>query len=98
DLRNLTLTLLSALRSHILSRSLPSKSGSSNFQSDLLRLISAATSDNFEFDSVKSLLKSALSNKVDDFTIWDQAYSAVPETTPPPPNDSLLTSTNALAT
>ncbi|KAF9870758.1 hypothetical protein CkaCkLH20_11860 [Colletotrichum karsti] len=65
------------------SLSLPSKSGSKNFQSDLLRLISAAASDDFEFDRVKPLLKSALS-KVDDFTIWDQAYSAVSETTPPP--------------
>ncbi|KAK1837761.1 hypothetical protein CCHR01_19617 [Colletotrichum chrysophilum] len=84
DLRNLTLPLLFALQSHILSRSLPSKSGSKNFQSDLLRLISAAASDDFEFDRVKPLLKSVLSNKVDDFTIWDQAYSAVSETTPPP--------------
>ncbi|KAK1657764.1 hypothetical protein BDP55DRAFT_698805 [Colletotrichum godetiae] len=84
DLRNLTLPLLFALQSHVLSRSLPSKSGCDNLQSDLLRLISAVVSDNFDFNRVKRLLKAAFSNKLDDATIWDQAYSAVTETTPPP--------------
>ncbi|KAL4403496.1 hypothetical protein CABS03_15147 [Colletotrichum abscissum] len=73
DLRNLTLPLLVALQSHILSISLPSTSGCGSLQNDLLRLISAAVSDSFDFNRVKPLLKAAFSSKLDDATIWDQA-------------------------
>ncbi|KAK2761092.1 hypothetical protein CKAH01_16387 [Colletotrichum kahawae] len=84
DLRDLTLPLLSVLQGHIISRYLPSKSGHGNLQRDLLRLISAAASDNFDFDRVIPLLKAALSKTLDDFAVWDEADSAVSESTPPP--------------
>ncbi|KAI8710516.1 Non-specific serine/threonine protein kinase [Fusarium sp. LHS14.1] len=83
DLRNLTLLLLPSLQSFPVAGLLHSKSGHGTLRGDLLRLISAAASDDFDFDRVKPLLKSALASEPDTL-IWDQVYVAVTESTPPP--------------
>ncbi|RSL83244.1 hypothetical protein CDV31_016855, partial [Fusarium ambrosium] len=49
-LRNLTLPLLFALQSHTLSGLLLANKGRGTLRGDLLRLISAAASDDFNFD------------------------------------------------
>ncbi|KAG8664999.1 uncharacterized protein FPOAC1_012977 [Fusarium poae] len=83
DIQNLVLDLLSALRSLPAVRLLRSKTGHGTLRSDLLRLISAAASDDFDYDRVKPLLKAALASEPDTL-IWDQVYVAVAESTPPP--------------
>ncbi|KAF5962908.1 hypothetical protein FBULB1_13735 [Fusarium bulbicola] len=83
DLRNLTLPLLFTLQSHAASDLLFTNNGRGTLRSSLLRLISAAASDNFDFDRVKPLLKSALAREPDDL-IWDQACRVVVEPTLPP--------------
>ncbi|RBA11773.1 hypothetical protein FPRO05_14255 [Fusarium proliferatum] len=82
-LRNLTLPLLFTLQSHTVSGLLLTNNGRGTLRSDLLRLISAAASDDFDFDRVKPLLKSALDSERDAL-IWDRAYDVVVESTPPP--------------
>ncbi|KAM0360990.1 hypothetical protein ACHAPK_011824, partial [Fusarium culmorum] len=82
-LRNLSLPLLFALQSHTASGLLLTKTGRGTLRRDLLRLISVAASDDFDFDRVKPLLKSALTSEPDAL-IWDRAYDAVAESTPPP--------------
>ncbi|GKU22662.1 unnamed protein product, partial [Fusarium langsethiae] len=84
DIQNLVLDLLSALRSLPTVRFLRSKTGHGTLRSDLLRLISAAASDDFDYDRVKPLLKAALADDPNDYIIWDQVYNAVTEPTPPP--------------
>ncbi|EXK78558.1 hypothetical protein FOQG_16775 [Fusarium oxysporum f. sp. raphani 54005] len=84
DIQNLVLDLLSALRSLTAVRLLRSKTGHGTLRSDLLRLISAAASDDFDYDRVKPLLKAALADDPNDYIIWDQVYNAVTEPTPPP--------------
>ncbi|RSL54458.1 hypothetical protein CEP51_014708 [Fusarium floridanum] len=84
DVQDLTSSLLSALQILPTTRLLPSKTGRGTLRSDLLRLISTAASADFDFDRVKSLLKSALVDEPDDALIWDQLYNAVTESTPPP--------------
>ncbi|KAF3762441.1 hypothetical protein M406DRAFT_263277 [Cryphonectria parasitica EP155] len=83
DLQNLTLPLLVALQSHPISGLLPSINGRGPLRSDLLRLISAVTSDDFDLSRIKPLLKSALSDEPDD-SLWHQVQRAVTEPTPPP--------------
>ncbi|RMI96310.1 hypothetical protein CDV36_016325, partial [Fusarium kuroshium] len=83
DVQDLASSLLSALQILSTTRLLPSKAGRGTLRSDLLKLISAAASDNFDFDRVKPLLKSALASEPDAL-IWDQVYDAVTESTPPP--------------
>ncbi|OBS17289.1 hypothetical protein FPOA_12205 [Fusarium poae] len=83
DLRNLSLPLLFALQSHTASGLLLTNTGRGTLRSNLLRLISAAASDDFDFDRVKPLLKSALASEP-DAVIWDRAYDAIAESTPPP--------------
>jgi hypothetical protein len=58
--------------------------GRSTLRSDLLTIISAVTSADFNFDRIKPLLQSALADKLDDVLIWNQVYNAVTESTPPP--------------
>ncbi|KAM5361111.1 hypothetical protein ACJZ2D_013322 [Fusarium nematophilum] len=84
DLRNLTLPLLFALQSHTVSGLLLAKNGRGALRSDLLRLISAVASDDFDFDRIKPLLRLTLANEPDDALIWKQVYDAVTESTPPP--------------
>lgn len=84
DLQNLTLDLLSALRNIPAIRLLPSKTGRGTLRSDLLRLELSLDSGDLDLDRIKPLLKSAISNTLDDAYIWDEAYRAVTESTPPP--------------
>jgi hypothetical protein len=56
----------------------------STFRDDLLGLISAAASDNIDFDRIIPLLRAALSDRLDDTLIWDQVCVAAAEYTPPP--------------
>ncbi|KAM0268990.1 hypothetical protein ACHAPA_004591 [Fusarium lateritium] len=85
DVQDLTSSLLSALQILPATRLLPSKIGRGTLRSDLLRLISTAASAEFDFNRVKSLLKSALIDKPNDALIWDELYNAVIKSTPPPP-------------
>jgi len=84
DLQNLTLILLPSLQSLPAAGLLLSKTGRNTIRSDLLRLISAVASDDFDFDQIKSLLIVALADNPDDVLIWDQVYNVVTESTPPP--------------
>jgi serine/threonine protein kinase len=47
-------------------------------------LIPAINSDDFDFNRIKPLLKAALVDEPVDALIWDEVYSAVTESTPPP--------------
>jgi hypothetical protein len=84
DVQDLASSLLSALQILPATRLLTSKRGRGTLRSDLLRLISAVASADFDFDRVRRLLKSALTDEPDDALIWDQVYNAVTESTPPP--------------
>ncbi len=77
DLQSLALDLLSALRKLPAIRLLPSKTGHGTLRNDLLRLISAAISDDFDLFRIIPLLKSAITNAADDALIWKEVYSAV---------------------
>jgi hypothetical protein len=84
DIQNLALDLLSLLRKLPVILLLQSKTGHGPLRNDLLKLISAVASDDFDFDRVKPLLKSALADELDDAIIWNHLYEAVTESTPPP--------------
>jgi hypothetical protein len=84
DVQDLASSLLSAFQILPASRLLTSKMGRSTLRSDLLTIISAVTSADFNFDRIKPLLQSALADKLDDVLIWNQVYNAVTESTPPP--------------
>ncbi|KAK3943782.1 hypothetical protein QBC46DRAFT_376216 [Diplogelasinospora grovesii] len=83
DLQNLTLDLLAALQGLHVSRLLPSSSRGKNLLGDLVRLISAVNSNDFDFDRIRPLLTTVLDRKPDN-EIWDQVYDVVTESTPPP--------------
>ncbi|RYO80894.1 hypothetical protein DL763_008750 [Monosporascus cannonballus] len=83
DVQDLASSLLSALQILPVTRLLPSKTNRGALRSDLLRLISAVASDNFDFDRIRPLLNAVLANSPDD-EIWDQVYNTVTESTPPP--------------
>ncbi|SPO01195.1 uncharacterized protein DNG_03942 [Cephalotrichum gorgonifer] len=74
----------SKVRSSSFVERLASRGGLGTLRNDLLKLISAVASDDFDLDCVKPLLKSALAADLDDTLIWDQVYLAVAESTPPP--------------
>ncbi|KAH7016362.1 uncharacterized protein B0I36DRAFT_396657 [Microdochium trichocladiopsis] len=84
DLQNLVLDLLFALRNLSAVRFLRSKAGHGTLRNDLLKLNSAVSSDGFDLDRVKPLLKAAIADDPDDTVIRDQVYRAVTESTPPP--------------
>ncbi|EGU86249.1 hypothetical protein FOXB_03233 [Fusarium oxysporum f. sp. conglutinans Fo5176] len=65
DLRNLSLPLLFTVQSHTASGFLFTNTGHGTLRSDLLKPISATASDDFDFDRVKPLLKSALAIEPD---------------------------------
>ncbi|KFY03930.1 hypothetical protein V490_00046 [Pseudogymnoascus sp. VKM F-3557] len=58
--------------------------GNKNIFGDLSRLNSAVNSDEFDIERVTPLLKAVINNESDDI-IWDKAYAAVTESTPPRP-------------
>jgi hypothetical protein len=82
--QDLAFNLLSALQILPAIRLLRSKTGHDTLRNDLLRLISAITSIDFDFDRIKPLLNAALAENPDDALVWDQVYNAVTESTPPP--------------
>ncbi|GAB0146902.1 hypothetical protein EsHS_00007287 [Epichloe bromicola] len=84
DLRRLSLNLLVALQSLPAINAVPSRTGPGTVESDVLRLLSAVTADNFDFGRVKRLLKEALTDKPRDTLIWELVSSAAVESTPPP--------------
>jgi hypothetical protein len=84
DLQTLTLDLLSALQSLHASRLLCSAGWDKNLYGDLLRLNSAVNSGEFDFDRIKPLVKSALTDIPNHTIIWNHVYDAVIESTPPP--------------
>ncbi|KAK4132071.1 hypothetical protein BT67DRAFT_451324 [Trichocladium antarcticum] len=61
-------------------RLLPSNTGRGTLQYGLLRLISAAASDDFDLDRIRPLLKSALADDHNDALVWDQVYDALRNT------------------
>ncbi|KAK3933656.1 hypothetical protein QBC46DRAFT_275334 [Diplogelasinospora grovesii] len=77
DLQNLSLGLLSALLNLPAVRQLASTAGYGTIRNDLLKLISAVASDNFDFDRIKPLLNAALADDLDDTLIWDEVYKTV---------------------
>ncbi|OAQ57431.1 FunK1 protein kinase [Pochonia chlamydosporia 170] len=84
DLRRLSLNLLVALQNLPAINAVPSRTGPGTVESDVLRLLSAVTADNFDFNRVKRLLKEALTDKPRDTLIWELVSSAAVESTPPP--------------
>lgn len=84
DLRNLALHLLSSLQSFAVAGLLLSETGRGTLRSDLLRLISAVASDDFDFDRIKPLLEVVVVGSAHDTLVWEQVYHAVTESTPPP--------------
>ncbi|KAF5133789.1 hypothetical protein E5D57_004416 [Metarhizium anisopliae] len=84
DLRRLSLNLLVALQNIPAARVVPSRTGPGSVENDLLRLLSAVTADNFDFDRIQKLVKEALTDKPRDTLIWELVSNAVVESTPPP--------------
>ncbi|KAJ2977033.1 hypothetical protein NQ176_g4600 [Zarea fungicola] len=81
DVQDATFALLSALQVLPASRRLPS--GSGFIRDDIIRLISAAASDHFDFDRTRPLLEAALNDKPLDSSIWDLVAAAALESTSP---------------
>ncbi|KAF4419981.1 hypothetical protein CGCF415_v014079 [Colletotrichum fructicola] len=96
DLQILSLVLLSALQVLPAARFLRSSSGRAFF-GELSNLNAKVTSDDFDLNRAKPLLKAALADDLDDELIWRQVGNLVIEATPPPPINSVFTSTNPLA-
>ncbi|KAH6881086.1 serine/threonine-protein kinase Sgk2 [Thelonectria olida] len=84
DLRNLTLPFLSVLQGLSVAGLLVSRTSAGTLRNDLLKLIAAVASDDFDFDRIKPLLKEALADKPQDILIWDLVSTATVESTPPP--------------
>ncbi|KAI1370452.1 hypothetical protein F4677DRAFT_465477 [Hypoxylon crocopeplum] len=83
DVQDLASSLLPTLQILPITRLLPSRTGSGVLRNDLLRLISAVASTDFDFERVKPLLQAVVAKKSDE-EIWTQVYCAVTESTPPP--------------
>ncbi|KAF7877724.1 hypothetical protein EAF04_001395 [Stromatinia cepivora] len=83
ELQNIAVDLLSTLRKLPIARLLYFRGGRTLF-SELLRLNSTITSDDFDLDRIKPLLNAALTDNPDDIFIWDQIYNIIIESTPPP--------------
>ncbi|KAJ5987637.1 hypothetical protein N7522_011885 [Penicillium canescens] len=83
DMQDLASSLLTALQILPAARLLPSNSGGI-VRSDLLRLISAVASNDFDHERIKPLLKSSLVVTSTDEQIWNLVDVAAAESTPPP--------------
>jgi protein kinase-like protein len=77
------LDLISAFQILPASRLLRSVSGGKNLFSDLARLNSSVNSDDFDTECIIPLLRAVISNESDEL-LWEKAYIAVTESTPPP--------------
>jgi hypothetical protein len=84
DLQKLFLSLLFALVSCEVSTKLPSKTGDDTLEKDLLRIIAAATSEDYDLSRAIPLLKLGLRTEPSDGLIWDQVYDLVGDPAPPP--------------
>ncbi|TWU70820.1 hypothetical protein ED733_002107 [Metarhizium rileyi] len=83
ELQNCILILLSALQIHPAARLLRSNNGSSVF-SEISSLNTLITSDDYDLDLIKPLIKICLADSVSDTLIWDQVCRIVAGSTPPP--------------
>ncbi|KAI1825468.1 hypothetical protein F4861DRAFT_537932 [Xylaria intraflava] len=83
DAQSLVLSILVSFQTHPDAEEHPSKTNRGTLRDDLLRVISAVASDNFDFDRIKPLLNALLVN-TSDSEIWKLVYNAVFESTPPP--------------
>ncbi|WVN90076.1 uncharacterized protein L203_105311 [Cryptococcus depauperatus CBS 7841] len=87
DARKVMLSLLSALLSLPVFSLLQSKTLTEHtVEDDILRLNSAASSKDFDFDCIIPLLEAALADNLEDALIWDRvaAAAAALNVTPPP--------------
>ncbi|KJK73846.1 hypothetical protein H634G_10877 [Metarhizium anisopliae BRIP 53293] len=83
ELQNCILILLSALQIHPAARLLRSNNGNSVF-SEISSLNTLITSDDYDLDLIKPLIKICLANSVNEALIWDQVCRIVAGSTPPP--------------
>ncbi|KAG0157856.1 Tyrosine-protein kinase, active site [Penicillium digitatum] len=83
DVQDLASSLLTALQIIPTARLLPSNSGGI-VRSNLLRLISAVASNDFDLERIKPLLKISIVNTSTDEQIWNLVDAAAAESTPPP--------------
>ncbi|PLB49113.1 hypothetical protein P170DRAFT_455861 [Aspergillus steynii IBT 23096] len=83
DLQSLALDLVSALRTLSDLRRRPSVNSRKSLLSDVLRLNSAISSDDFDTDQLVSLL-SAIVNEESHDIIWRKIQTVLVESTPPP--------------
>lgn len=83
ELQNCILILLSALQIHPAARLLRSNNGNSVF-SEISSLNTLITSDDYDLDLIKPLIKICLADSVNDTLIWDQVCRIVAGSTPPP--------------
>ncbi|OGM50853.1 hypothetical protein ABOM_000792 [Aspergillus bombycis] len=83
DLQNVSLDLVSALRNIPDLRRRPSLNNRKSLSSDILRLNSAISSDDFDSDRLISLL-SAIVNEESDDIIWSNLHAVLVESTPTP--------------
>ncbi|KAA8644936.1 hypothetical protein EYZ11_009255 [Aspergillus tanneri] len=83
DLQNLALDLVSALRSVPEIRTLPSTNSRKSLLSDILRLNSAISSEDYDIYKLIPLLRAVVNKEPDDI-VWNKIHAALIETTPPP--------------
>ncbi|TWU78629.1 hypothetical protein ED733_005229 [Metarhizium rileyi] len=84
DLENITIPFLFALLSCEVSDLLLLKTGRGTLRDKLKKIISATTTDEFDFDHIKPLLRLGLVDEPDDTLIWHHVYDLVIDSTPPP--------------
>ncbi|KAG7110950.1 hypothetical protein HYQ45_017365 [Verticillium longisporum] len=79
ELQNIALVLLSTLQILPAARQLRSKTSGKHIFSDLLTLNAAIVSDDYNFDRIRPLLSSALTDNLDDALLWDHVYPMAPQ-------------------
>ncbi|UPX12656.1 uncharacterized protein EKO05_0003197 [Ascochyta rabiei] len=83
ETQDLLFNLLSALRALPAARILQSRHGGKTLFHDLLRLNAVVSSDHFDHGRIRPLLDAIINNQPDE-VVWNRAYEAVTESTPPP--------------
>ena len=83
DIQTFTIMLLGLLLPTPAIGLLRSKAGHGSLKSNVMRIVSAAASDHFDYSRAKPLLW-AVGNNADDALIWDHVYQITTESTPPP--------------
>ncbi|KAK1142575.1 hypothetical protein N8T08_007551 [Aspergillus melleus] len=97
DFQNLALDLISSLRRFPDLRTRPSVNRRKNLLSDVLRLNSAISSDDFDIDQLIPLISAVVNEESDDM-IWSKIHAALVESTPPPKPLPILDQTPFLHT